>query len=244
MKHGTLPIMRQVIIGTGEMETASKELRSAFGLAPGFADPILETIGMDDETLRVGGETHLELVSALAPEASIAAWCAKVGGGGGYGLSIQVGDLAPFLERAETLGVRTIADQVVYDHRIVQLKPGDLGLLVELDEIPDASEWFWDDVEGETSEHPVIDDVLAVEISSTDPEAQAQRWATLFDVPVERDGGDGGDGGVPSIAIGERRVRFVRGDVKMMTGIDVQVVDGVEPDAREVVVSGVTFTLV
>ncbi len=236
MKHGTLPIMRQVIIGTSEMETASKELRSAFGLAPGFADPILETIGMDDETLRVGGEAHLELVSALTPEASIATWCAKVGGGGGYGLSIQVGDLAPFLERAEALGIRTIADQVVYDHRIVQLKPGDLGLLVELDEIPDASEWFWDDIEGETSENPVIDDVLAVEISSHDPDAQAEKWATLFDVSVQHID-------VPQIAIGERTVRFVRGDVKMMTGIDVQIADGAAPESSQVVVSGVTFTL-
>jgi hypothetical protein len=237
MKHGTLPIMRQVIIGTSEMETASKELRSAFGLAPGFADPILETIGMDDETLRVGDEAHLELVGALSPDASIATWCAKVGGGGGYGLSIQVGDLTPFLERAEALGVRTIADQVVYDHRIVQLKPGDLGLLVELDEIPDPSAWFWDDVEAEVSENPVIDDVLAVEISSPDPVAQAEKWATLFDVSVQHVD-------VPQIAIGERTVRFVHGDVKMMTGVDVQVAQGVEPETREVVVSGVTFTLV
>ena len=236
MKHGTLPIMRQVIIGTSEMETASKELRSAFGLAPGFADPILETIGMDDETLRVGAEAHLELVSALTPDASIATWCAKVGGGGGYGLSIQVGDLGPFLERAEALGIRTIADQVVYDHRIVQLKPGDLGLLVELDEIPDASEWFWDDIEGETSENPVIDDVLAVEISSHDPDAQADKWATLFDVSVQHID-------VPQIAIGERTVRFVRGDVKMMTGIDVQIAEGAAPESSHVVVSGVTFTL-
>jgi hypothetical protein len=238
MKHGTLPIMRQVIIGTSEMETASKELRSAFGLAPGFADPILETIGMDDETLRVGDEAHLELVGALTPDASIATWCAKVGGGGGYGLSIQVGDLAPFLERAEALGVRTIADQVVYDHRIVQLRPADLGLLVELDEIPNPSEWFWDDIEGEVSDAPVIDDVLAVEISSHDPDAQAEKWATLFDVPVET------IDDTRQIAIGERTVRFVRGDVKMMTGIDVRVAAGVEPDSRTVVVSGVTFTLV
>jgi hypothetical protein len=235
MKHGTLPIIRQVIIGTSEMETASKELRSAFGLAPGFADPILETIAMDDETLRVGDEAHLELVAALTPDASIAKWCAKVGGGGGYGLSIQVGDLGPFLERAAALGITTIADQVVYDHRIVQLKPGDLGLLVELDEIPDASEWFWDDVEAEVSVDPVIDDVLAVEISSPDPQAQAEKWATLFDVPVQ-------DG--PSVAIGERQVRFVSGDVKMMTGVDVQVADDSALGAREVVVSGVTFTLV
>ena len=238
MNHGTFPIIRQVIIGAGDMPLASKELREAFGLAKGFADPLLEGIGMDDETIRIGPEAHLELVGALTPDAPIAKWTAKVGGGGGYGLAIQVPGLAPFLERAESLGARTIEDIVVYDRRIVQLHPADLGILVELDEIPQADQWFWDDIEADVSEHPVIDDVLAVEISSPDPGAQAQKWATLFDVPVET------VDGTRQITIGARTVRFVAGDVKMMTGVDVQVAAGVEPDSREIVVAGVTFTLV
>jgi hypothetical protein len=238
MKHGTFPIIRQVIIGAGDMEVAGKQMREAFGLAKGFADPLLEGINMDDETFRVGGESHLELVGALTPEAPIAKWCEKVGGGGGYGLAIQVPALGPFLERAESIGARTIEDIVVYDRRIVQLHPGDLGILVELDEIPEAEKWFWDDVEAEVSQNPVIDDVLAVEVSNPDPSALAQKWSTLFDVPVET------VDGVPQIEIGARTARFVKGDVKMMTRVDVQVADGVEPDVREVAVSGVTFTLV
>ncbi len=238
MKHGTFPIIRQVIIGAGDMEVASKELREAFGLAKGFADPLLEGINMDDETFRVGGESHLELVGALTDEAPIAKWCAKVGGGGGYGLAIQVPALGPFLERAESLGARTIEDIVVYDRRIVQLHPGDLGILVEFDEIPEPEQWFWDDVEADVSENPVIDDVVAVEISNPDPEALAQKWSTLFDVPVET------VDGVLQISIGARTARFVQGDVKMMTGCDVQVAEGIEPDTRKVTVSGVSFNLV
>lgn len=238
MNHGTFPIIRQVIIGAGDMEEAGQEMRAAFGLAKGFADPLLEGINMDDETFRVGGESHLELVGALTPEAPIAKWCEKVGGGGGYGLAIQVPALAPFMARAELVGARTIEDIVVYDRRIVQLHPGDLGILVELDEIPEAEQWFWDDVEADASENPVIDDVLAVEISNPDPSALAQKWSTLFDVPVET------VDGVLQVAIGARTARFVQGDVKMMTGCDVQVAEGVSPDAREVTVSGVAFTLV
>ncbi|MGJ9422582.1 hypothetical protein [Aeromicrobium sp. CF3.5] len=236
--HGTFPIIRQVIIGAGDMETASKEMREAFGLAKGFADPLLEGIGMDDETFRVGPEAHLELVGALTPEAPIAKWCEKVGGGGGYGLAIQVPALGPFLERAESIGARTIEDIVVYERRIVQLHPSDLGILVELDEIPQADQWFWDDIEAEKSENPVIDDVLAVEISHPNPEAIAQKWSTLFDAPVET------VDGVLQIPLGARTVRFVQGDTKMMTGCDVQVADGVEPDSREFTVSGVSFTLI
>ncbi|MBC7593312.1 MAG: hypothetical protein H7288_05140, partial [Kineosporiaceae bacterium] len=124
-------------------------------------------------------------MGALTLDASIAKRVDKVGGGG-YGLSIWVDGLGRFLERASALRIRTIADQVVSDHRIVQLKPGELGLLVELDEIPDATQWFWDDIEAEISVDPVIDDILAGEISSRDPEAQAEQWATLFDVSVQR----------------------------------------------------------
>lgn len=238
MTNGPFPIIRQVIIGAGDMELASKELREAFGLAKGFADPLLEGINMDDETFRVGPEAHLELVGALKPEAPIAKWTAKVGGGGGYGLAIQVPALGPFLERAETLGARTIEDLVVYDRRIVQLHPGDLGILIELDEIPEAEQWFWDDIDAEVSANPLIDDVLAVEVSNPDPEALAQKWSTLFDVPVET------VDGVLQVAIGARTARFVKGDVKMMTAVDVKAVAGREPADRNVTVSGVTFTIV
>lgn len=231
-------IIRQVIIGAGDMELAGKEMREAFGLAKGFADPLLEGIGMDDETFRVGPEAHLEIVGALRPDVPIAAWAEKVGGGGGYGLAIQVNDLKPLLDAAALLGVRTIEDLEVYGHRIIQLHPADLGLLIELDEIKDPTKWFWDDVEAEVSEAPIIDDVLAVEVSSADPAAQASKWATLFGIDVaEVDG-------VPQIKLGSRTVRFVRGDVKMMTGVDVKAVAGREPADRKVTVSGVNFTIV
>lgn len=236
MKHGVFPIMRQVIIGAGDMEQASKEMRAAFGLAKGFADPLLEEMNMDDDTFRVGPETHLELVSGLTPEAPISKWAAKVGGGGGYGLAIQVGDHAPYRARIEQMGVRIIEDMEAYGHGIIQLHPGDMGILVELDEIADSSAWFWDDVEAEVSENPVIDDVLAVEITSPDPEAQSQKWATLFDVAVETVDGK------LQIPFGARTVRFVKGDAKMMTGCDVQAVEGRKPAESTLSLSGMTFT--
>lgn len=231
--------IRQVIIGTGDMEKSSAQFQESFGLAKGFADPLLEGIGMDDQTFRVGSEAHLELVGALTPEAPINGWVAKVGGiGGGYGLAIQVGELAPLLANAAAMGVRTIEDLQVYGHRIVQLHPGDLGLLVELDEISDPEKWFWDDVDAEVPAAPLIDNVLAVEVSSPDPAAQSAKWAQLFGLSVEV------VDGVPSLQLGSRTVRFVAGDVKMMTGVDLAVVDGASVAEREVSISGVNFRLI
>ncbi|WP_456695954.1 hypothetical protein [Aeromicrobium sp. P5_D10] len=231
--------IRQVIIGTGDMEKASAQFQETFGLAEGFADPLLEPLGIDDQTFRVGPEAHLELVGALKPEAAIAGWVAKVGGiGGGYGLSIQVDDLAPFVANAAELGVRTIEDLEVYGHRIIQLHPGDLGLLIELDEIADPEKWFWDDVEAEVPAAPLIDEVLAVEVSSPDPAVQSAKWGQLFGLEVAT------VDGIPCIELGSRTVRFVRGDVKMMTAIDLGVVDGAEIAERSVEISGVTFNLI
>ncbi|WP_370617422.1 hypothetical protein [Mumia sp. Pv 4-285] len=230
-------ILRQTVIGSAEIETTSKELRETFGLSEGFADPILEEVGLADETIRVGPQTHLEVVGALRDDVSIAQWIAKGGGGGGYALSIQVPDAAALVAAAQAQGVRTVADQEVYGHRIVQLHPKDMGLLVELDEIVDPGVWFWDDIVTTTPSDPVIDDVVAVEVASADPAAQAARWSAVFGIAV-----DDVDG-VPQISLGHRVVRFVRGDRPMLTAIDVALTPAHTERAGEVEISGVRFRL-
>src|SRR5690606_22526295 len=113
-------IMRQVVIGAEDLDTTSKELRELLGLTAGFADPLLEDIGLADETIRVGSEAHLEVVAPLNDSASINGWIAKGGGGGGYALSIQVPDVAPLVANAERIGVRVVADVDAYGRRIIQ----------------------------------------------------------------------------------------------------------------------------
>lgn len=230
-------IVRQVVIGAESIDATSKELRDAFGLAEGFADPLLEEMGLADETIRVGSEAHLEVVAAIRDDASIAGWIAKGGGGGGYALSIQVPDIAPLLAAAEADGVRAVADVEAYGHRIVQLHPGDMGLLVELDEIADPAAWFWDDITTEEPAAPVIDDILAVDLSSSDPVAQARRWATVFGVEV------GSVEGVPQIVLGTRTLRFVEGPRRFLSAVEVAVVPGREVERTELEISGVRFTL-
>lgn len=227
--------IRQVVIGAQDLDTTTTQLREALGLARGFPDPLLEDIGLGDETIRVGDEAHLEVVAPLDGEASLNAWLAKGGGGGGYALSIQVPDAAPFVERAGRLGVRVAADLEAYGRRIVQLHPGDMGLLVEVDEIPEPDEWFWDHIETEAPEAPVVDDVLGVDVQSPDPVAQAARWAGVFGLAVA-------DGEVPSIQLGTRTVRFVRGERRMLSAVDLAVVAGAEAPA-DLTISGVELRL-
>jgi len=127
----SFPIVRQVIIGAGDIEIgagdieqASQDMRETFGLVQGMTDPALHT-----------------LVGPLKLDAPFAKWSAKVGGGSGYGLAIQVHSLASYLANAEKLGVRVVGRHVLFDYNLVHLHPGDLGLFIELDEIPNADAW-------------------------------------------------------------------------------------------------------
>ena len=88
--------LRQAVIGVPEVAAASTQAQKELGLAPGFADPLLAEIGMDDESLVLGDHrSFLEFVAPMRPDTSIARWLDKGRGPGGYALSVQVGDVEP-----------------------------------------------------------------------------------------------------------------------------------------------------
>ena len=205
-------ILRQAVVATIDHADTSGRVRRALGLAAGFQDPLLEEMGLRDETFRLGKEAHLEIVSPLGAEVSINKWLAKVGGHGGYCLSIQVPDVQRLVDNAAAADVRVLADVHHFGRRIVQLHPGDMGLLVELDEIPEANQWFWDDIEAEVPARPHVDDLLGVEVGSRDPEAQALRWARVFE-------GERAHAQPSDLMLGTRFVRFVESDRNAMTAV-------------------------
>jgi hypothetical protein len=152
-------------------------------------------------------------------------------------LSIQVPDLTPHLAAAAQAGVRVVADLEAYGHRIVQRHPGDMGLLIELDEIADPGVWFWDDVEAETAAAPRVDDVIGVEVASPDPRAQAALWASVLVAEA--------DPSAPElrIALGRREIRFVDGPRKMLSAVDLAAVHPDEHAGTAVEVDGVLLRL-
>lgn len=203
--------VRQAVIGVPDVGPASTRVQQELGLAPGFADPLLAEIGMDDESLVLGDErSFLELVAPLRPDVSLARWLAKGGGPGGYALSVQVGDAAPFLARMAKLGLDVAADVEAYGYRLLQLRPGQLGLLLELDEVPDPEAWFWDSVDKQYPTDPQVDHFTSLELMSPDPDGQAATWGALFDVPVSPD---------RTIELGRLTCSFVEGPRSMLSGI-------------------------
>ena len=165
--------LRHLVLATGDALAASARLAGELRLPPGFGDPELAAIGLTDRNMPVGEQKYLEVVGPLGPGSYLNRWLARVGGQGGYCLSVQVPDVPACKQRA-------LDDQEVLGHPIVQLHPADVGILLELDGIADRSAWFWDDITPGPQPDALIDDILAVTVGVPDPEAVTAQWAGII----------------------------------------------------------------
>ena len=196
-------ILRQVVLATTSHESDTAAVRAAFGLGHGFDDPELKKINLLDATMPVGHGRYLEIVAPAAPEGPVANWLAKVGGRGGYVLSVQHPDPEAVKARALATGVRVPIEEVAFGRQILQLHPKDVGLVLEVDGIDDPDVWFWDDIDPGPEPGAHVDEILAVEVPVADPAATAAQWRALLDLP--------GEAGETSIEMGGPVVRFVPG---------------------------------
>lgn len=174
--------VRQVIFATPDPSGDSTLLRDSYALAQGFRDPLLLEYGIADETIPVGAEQYIELLSPSGDASPLHAWLARTGGPGGYGVAVQVPDIAAIRERAIERGVKVLIDQEALGHRVMQLNPRQVGILLDLDGVADRSTWFWDDITPGPAAGATIDGVAEVEIGVPDPAATAALWASLLGV--------------------------------------------------------------
>jgi hypothetical protein len=223
--------LRQVIIATGELEADTKALRTTFRFGEGFHDPELGEVAMADHTFTLADRSYLQLVTALKPDDPLSRWLARIGGRGGYALSIQHPDPAGVKARAEALGVGVIFDREVLGHPIIQLHPKDTVILLEADGITDPDVWFWDDLGEPAAASPdaLVDAIVAVEVPVPDPEAMGRMWHELLGLPVSGD---------PSVVrLGEPSLRFTAGANSSQWTITLRGSSGLPAD----VIPGVTF---
>ncbi|MCU1367921.1 MAG: hypothetical protein JWL72_2775 [Ilumatobacteraceae bacterium] len=174
--------VRQTIFATADPAADSAALRTAYGLPAGFTDPMLLEHGIADETIPVGTDQYLELLSPSSDASPLNHWLGKRGGPGGYGVAVQVPEMAPIRERAVERGVKILIEELAFGHPIMQLNPRQCGTLLDLDEMPDRAKWFWDDITPGPSASALIDGVVEIEIGVAEPSATAALWAYLLDV--------------------------------------------------------------
>jgi hypothetical protein len=172
-------VLRHLVLAADDALAESARLAAALRLPEGFGDPELAAIELIDRNMPVGRQKYLEVVGPLGPGSYINRWLSRVGGQGGYCLSVQVPDVAACRQRALDRQVRLAADQEVLGHRIIQLHPADTGVLLELDGIADRDRWFWDDITPGPRPDALIDDITAVTVGVPDPKAAAALWAGI-----------------------------------------------------------------
>ncbi len=173
-------ILRQLVLAAEDALGEGRRIAGQLQLPDGFADPQLVEIDLHDYVMPVGPQKYLEVVGPLNEGSYINRWLRKVGGAGGYCLSVQVPDAPACKERALAAGVRVVADQVLQGHPLIQLHPADVGILLELDGVSDPDVWFWDSMTPGPRSDALIDDIVRVEVGTPDPEATAAQWAHLI----------------------------------------------------------------
>ncbi len=184
-------------------------------LGPGFGDPLLAAMGLADFTAPVGPDTYVEVLAPTTPDHSVARWLRRVGGASGWVLSTQVPSLDGVRERAAAHGVRVAVETEAMGHRIVQLHPLDVGVLLELDEFLPRESWFWDELPGAKAAHAArtskADDIVAVDVAVDAASAPALRPPWPGPGPPSsastRRPGLTADGA--TLAFGRRTIRFV-----------------------------------
>ena len=231
---GSWAKLRQVVIGTTDHQADVAAVRAAFGLGEGFADPEVAHMSLVDATLPVSPGRYLEFVSPSDDTISFAKWLAKIGGRGGYVLSVQHPDPKACKERALARGIRVPIDVEAFGKPVVQLHPKDVGLLLELDGITDPDVWFWDDVDPGPEPGAAIDGIVGVEVPVADPAAMNLLWHEILDLgtPAKTDEVDL-DGIV---------VRFVPGGPSAEWTVLLSSSAGAQP--TDPGLSGITFRLV
>jgi len=128
----------------------------------------------------VSAERYLEFVAPTGPEAGVHRWVTKIGGRGGYVLSVQHPDPDGVRRRAAELGVRVPIDTEAFGKVVLQLHPQDVGLLLEVDGIEDPDVWFWDDIDPGPEADAAVSDLLGVEVPVADPAAMCRLWHNLL----------------------------------------------------------------
>jgi hypothetical protein len=194
-------ILRQVVIATTAHDNDLDSVRQAFGLGQGFEDPELEKLAMADRTMPVSKDTYLEFIAPINDQAAVVKWLTKIGGRGGYVLSVQHPDPAAVKERALARGIRVPVDVEAFGQPVVQLHPQDVGLMLEVDGITDPHSWFWDDINPGPEADAAVDEIIGVEVPAADPAAMTTLWHELLDLgaPAKAD----------EVQLGGTWVRFV-----------------------------------
>ena len=246
--------LRQTVLVARDLDAVVGTLTAVLGIEVGFNDPSVREFGLRNAVMPVG-DTFLEVVSPVDPQATANRYLERRRGDGGYMLIVQCDDLDADRRRVGELGVRVVWQKDLPQIRGTHLHPKDTGgTLLSLDDATPPESWHWAGPQWESHvARGRVDAIVAAEMQSEEPRGLAERWAEILDKPLAEIGRDRYE-----VTLDGTRLRFVtardrRGEG--LRGFDVHAVDreavfraarqrGCAADAESVTIAGVRIALV
>ena len=202
--------LRQVALASRHLDQVIKAFEDVFGLKVAYNDPGVGHYGLRNAVLPVGAG-FLEVVEPVRDDASAARFIARRGDAG-YMVILQDADAEAHRSRLAAMGVRVVDDIDRRDYRASHFHPADFGgVLASIDQqrsAPDYLEpygdWMPAGPDWRAALSTDVIDLVSVTLASPDPEALANRWSALLDLPL-----DPADG---------RRLPLARGEIRFTDG--------------------------
>ncbi|MFI5321539.1 MAG: VOC family protein, partial [Myxococcota bacterium] len=135
--------LRQIALAARDLTGTLDTLCDVLGVEVAFNDPGVGVFGLENGVIPIG-ETFLEVVSPVRPNATAARWIERRGGDSGYMVIFQVDELASQRARLEALGVRIVWEGKQKGAATLHLHPRDVGgAIVSFDTMDEPGAWEW-----------------------------------------------------------------------------------------------------
>ena len=220
--------LRQAVLVARDLDGVVAELRAQLPLGEPFHDAGVGHFGLRNAVMALG-DTFVEVVSPVADGTAAGRRLDRLGAdAGGYMAMFQVDDIDAARERVARLGVRVVFEIELEDVVDLHLHPRDVpGAIVALDRMRPPESWRWGGPAWEAKAPPALGPgrITGATLTADDPEALAQRWASVLGAP--RDG--------TTIPLDGGELRFTPGERDAIAAFHVE---GVDTDA---VIGGVRF---
>ena len=178
--------LRQTVLVARDLDAVVGDLTAVLGIEVAFNDPLVKEFGLRNAVMPIG-DTFLEVVSPIDPQATANRYLERRRGDGGYMLIVQCDDLDGDRRRVSELGVRTVWKLDLPQIRGTHLHPKDTGgALLSLDDAKPAESWHWAGPEWERHvRRERVDAITAAEMQAEEPRSLAERWAEILDRPAK-----------------------------------------------------------
>lgn len=178
-----IPCIRQVVLLVPDLDEALAQTREAFGFTTGTRDEqSMADLGFVHEVCSFN-DTFVELVAPMTPD-SAHGRLVEAKGAVGYMLVVQVADLKAVIGRAAKLGIEPVMAEPFEGNEISQWHPKSLGTLAEFDQMATDDTWHFAPRIFDASCTDVARDIVGSDLAVPDPEAMAQTWSQILDIPL------------------------------------------------------------